>query len=103
MGLNAPAKLIPKKDEVIALAPLMREYWQKALQPFRGGGIRRRLLTWGLSLSWIALLIIVVAGYSYTERQIRLDAAALQSELASVTGERVRNFVRRKIERFSDN
>jgi len=27
----------------------------------------------------------------------------LQSELASVTGERIRNFVRRKIERFSDN
>ena len=35
-------------------------------------------------------------------RQIRQDAAALQSELASVTAERIRNFVRRKIERFSD-
>ncbi len=36
-------------------------------------------------------------------RQIRRDAAALQSELASVTGEQIRTFVRRKIERFSDN
>src|SRR5580765_6675796 len=36
-------------------------------------------------------------------RQIRQDAAALQSELATVTGERIRNFIRRKIERFSDN
>jgi signal transduction histidine kinase len=72
------------------------------LVPLRGGGIRRRLMAWGLSLFGIALLIVVVAAYFYMARQIRQDAAALQSELASVTGERVRNFVRRKIERFSD-
>ncbi len=73
------------------------------LGPLRGGGIRRRLLMWGLSLFGIALLVVVVAGYFYMARQIRQDAAALQSELASVTGEQIHNFVRHKIERFSDN
>ena len=58
---------------------------------------------WGLSLFGMALLFVVVAGYFYMVRQIRQDAAAFQSELASVTGEQIRNFVRRKIERFSDN
>ena len=58
---------------------------------------------WGLSLFGIALLVVVVAGYFYMARQIRQDAAALQSELASVTGEQIRTFVRRKIDRFSDN
>ena len=84
-------------------ASVMRDFWKKILGPFRGGGIRRRLLMWGLSLFGIALLVVVVAGYFYMVRQIRQDAAALQSELASVTAERIRNFVRRKIERFSDN
>jgi signal transduction histidine kinase len=69
----------------------------------RGGGIRRRLLVWGLSLFGIALTIVVFTGYSYTVRQIKRDAAELQSELASVTAQRIHNFVRRKIERFSDN
>src|SRR6266508_1988184 len=81
----------------------MRHFWEKMLIPLRGGGIRRRLLMWGLSLFGIALLVVVVAGYFYMARQIRQDAAALQSELASVTGEQIRNFVRHKIERFSDN
>src|SRR6266508_3787079 len=81
----------------------MRDCWKKMLGPLRGGGIRRRLLMWGLSLFGIAFLFVGVAGYFYMARQIRQDAAALQSELASVTGEQIRNFVRRKIERFSDN
>jgi hypothetical protein len=68
-----------------------------------GSGIRRRLMLWGLSLFGIALLVLVGAGYSYMARQIRQDAAALQSELAIVTAEQIRTFVRRKIERFSDN
>jgi len=89
--------------EVIPRALVMRDFWKKILVPIRGGGIRRRLMAWGLSLFGIALLVVVVAGYFYMARQIRQDAAALQSELASVTGERIRNFVRRKIERFSDN
>ena len=90
-------------DEVIPWALVMRNFWKKILVPLRGGGIRRRLLMWGLSLFGIALSVVVFAGYSYTVRQIQLDAAALQSEFASVTGEQIRNFVRRKIDRFSDN
>ena len=103
MGLNIPTQIVPMADEVIPRALVMRDFWKKILVPLRGGGIRRRLMAWGLSLFGIALLVVVVAGYFYMARQIRQDAAALQSELASVTGERVRNFVRRKIERFSDN
>jgi signal transduction histidine kinase/HAMP domain-containing protein len=81
----------------------MWDFGKKVLVAIRGGGIRRRLMVWGLSLFGLALTIVVVAGYSYTVRQIQGDAAALQSELASVTGEGIRSFVRRKIERFSDN
>ena len=103
MGLNIPTQIVPMADEVIPRALVMRDFWKKILVPLRGGGIRRRLMAWGLSLFGIALLVVVVAGYFYMARQIRQDAAASQSELASVTGERVRNFVRRKIERFSDN
>jgi hypothetical protein len=68
-----------------------------------GGGIQRRLLFWGLGLFGTALLVMVGAGYLYMASQIRHDAAALQSELAVVTAEQIRTFVRRKIERFSDN
>lgn len=46
--------------------------------------------------------MVVTASYLYTVRQIHEDAAELQSEIASVTAERIRNFVQRKIERFSD-
>jgi signal transduction histidine kinase len=77
--------------------------WRKIVRvPLGGGGIRRRLLIWGLSLFGIALAVVVFAGYSYTVRQIKRDAAELQAELASVTAERIHNFVQRKIERFSD-
>src|SRR5688572_25898570 len=81
----------------------LQNVWNRMLDTFAGGGIRRRLMLWGLSLFGLALLVFVVAGYSYMSRQIRRDAAALQSELASVTSEQIRSFVRRKIERFSDN
>ena len=47
--------------------------------------------------------MVVTAGYFYMERQIRRDAAALQSELAAMTSDQIYRFVRRKIERFSDN
>ncbi len=76
----------------------MRDLIDKILTPFRSG-IRRRLLIWGLSLFCIGLTIIVVSAYYYT---VGL-AAALQSELASLTAEQIRSFVRRKIDRFSDN
>src|SRR5512142_3222017 len=68
----------------------------------RTGGIRRRLLMWGLGLFGISLLIVVVACYSYFVSQIKTDAGELQSEIASVTADRIRVFVQRKIERFSD-
>ena len=81
----------------------MIHLWIKMLGPFRGGGIRRRLLFSGLSLFGIALSIVVSVGYYYIVWQIRQDAAALQSELAKVTSDQIRSFVRRKIERFTDN
>ena len=78
--------------------------WRKIVRvPLGGGGIRRRLLIWGLSLFGIALAVVVFAGYSYTVKQIKRDAAELQAEIASVTAQRIHNFVQRKIERFSDN
>jgi signal transduction histidine kinase len=89
-------------DEVIPWALVTRDFWKKKLVPLRSGGIRRRLLVWGLSLFGLALTIVVSVGYFYTLRQIERDAAELQAELASVTADRIRNFVRRKIERFSD-
>jgi signal transduction histidine kinase len=81
---------------------VMRDFRKKVLVHIRGGGIRRRLLMWGLSLFGIALTVVVVAGYSYTVSQIERDAAELQTEIASVTADRIRTFVQRKIERFSD-
>src|SRR6266404_476441 len=89
-------------DQVVSGFLAMRHFWKQKLGSLRSGGIRRRLLMWGLSIFGLGLLVVVVAGYFYIVRQIRQDAAALQSELASVTGEQIRNFVRRKIERFSD-
>src|SRR5580765_5341575 len=99
---NAPPEILSMVGKAIPRPAVMRDFWKIILGPFRGGGIRRRLLMWGLSLFGTALFVVVVAGYFYMVRQIRQDAAALQSELASVTAERIRNFVRRKIERFSD-
>jgi signal transduction histidine kinase len=57
---------------------------------------------WGLGLFGIALSAVVAVGYSYSVRQIRRDAAELQTEIASMTADRIRAFVQRKIERFSD-
>ena len=88
-------------DEVIRV--LVMSDWKKIARfPLRRGGIRRRLLMWGLSLFGIALTAVVMAGYSYNVRQIKRDAAELQVEIASVTADRIHAFVRHKIERFSD-
>ena len=77
--------------------------WKKIARfLLRRGGIRRRLLMWGLSFFGIALTAVVMAGYSYTVRQIKRDAAELQAEIASVTADGIHTFGRRKIERFSD-
>src|SRR6185369_4189232 len=79
-----------------------RDSWKATVHRLRSGGIRRRLLIWGLNLFGIALLVVVAAGYFYMARQIRQDTAALQSEIASVTAGEIRNFVQRKFDRFSD-
>lgn len=65
--------------------------------------IRRRLLGWGLSLFGIAFLTAVFAGYYYLENQIRQDTASLQSEIAATTANQIYDFVKRKIERITDN
>ena len=96
-------EIVPVPHEVIRYVLVMRDFGKTVLVLLLGGGIRRRLMAWGLSLFGLALTTVVVAGYSYTVSQIQRDAAALQSELASVTSEGIRSFVRRKIERFSDN
>ncbi len=101
--LDIPKEIVPVANKVTRLALGLRDFWRRQRVALLSGGIQRRLLIWCLSLFWITLLVVVIAGYSYTERQIRLDAAALQSELASVTAEKIRNFVLRKTERFSDN
>lgn len=88
-------------DEVIRWV-LMSARKKPARLPLHGWGISRRLLIWGLGLFGIALTAVVVAGYFYTLKQIEQDAAELQAEIASVTADRIRAFVRRKIERFSD-
>ena len=88
-------------DEVIRV--LVMSDWKKIARfPLRRGGIRRRLLMWGLSFFGIALTAVVMAGYSYTVRQIKRDAAELQAEIATVTADGIHTFGRRKIERFSD-
>src|SRR5262245_10879012 len=80
----------------------MYDFLNKIVVPLRGG-IRRRLLALGLSLFCVALTIAVVTGYFYTVGLIKEDAADLQAELAAVTADNIHKFVRRKIERFSDN
>ena len=80
----------------------MRDFGKKVLASLRGGGIRRRLMMWGLSLFGIALTLVVVAELFLYRKPDQRDAAQLQREIASVTAERIRDFVQRKIERFSD-
>jgi len=98
--LNAPTETA--LNEVTPWPLAMRDFAKKVLVPLRGGGIRRRLLMWGLGVFGIALSVVVVASYSYSVNQIKRDAAELQTEIASFTADRIRTFVRRKIERFSD-
>jgi signal transduction histidine kinase len=101
-GLKIPTGMIPVVNEAVRWSVFRRDFGEKVLVSLRGGGIRRRLMMWGLSLFGIALTVVVVVGYFYTVNQIKKDAAQLQMEIASVTAERIRDFVQRKIERFSD-
>src|ERR1700730_4918998 len=97
-GLSIHTELLSLADEAIRCAAVVREFfWKKGLVLFRRGGIRRRLLVWGLSLFGVALTVVVVVGYSYTVNQIKRDASELQTEVASVTADRIRSFVHRKI------
>ena len=97
-----PGEIVPTAHEIIRSVFIKPVFLKKAVLSMHGGGIRRRLLMWGLGVFGIALTAVVAASYFYTVRQIQRDAAYLQSELASVTAERIRDFVQRKIERFSD-
>ena len=102
-GLKVPAIISTRlTDEVVRWSSVHVGFWKKVLVAIHGGGIRRRLMMWGLSLFGIALTVVVVAGYSYTVSQIKKDATQLQMEIASVTAERIRTFVQQKIERVSD-
>jgi predicted lipid-binding transport protein (Tim44 family) len=95
--LKSKTQTAPAPSIKAPSGPYVCSFFRKMLGPLFGGGIRRRLMVWGLSLFGMALLVFVVAGYSYMARQIRRDAAALQSELALVTAEQIHTFVRRKI------
>ena len=82
----------------------MRNLFTKATRLFsrRGGGIRRRLLIWGLTLLGIALIGNTLAGSIYTRGLIRKEAAGLQTEIASRVALEIEEFVRRKVERLLD-
>ncbi|MBI2351974.1 MAG: HAMP domain-containing protein, partial [Deltaproteobacteria bacterium] len=78
--------------------------WQKFTKLFhwKSGSIRRRLLTWGLTLFGLALIINTLAGSLYTRRLIKDGAGKLQREIASRVAEEIEDFVRRKVDRLSD-
>ncbi len=59
-------------------------------------------MAWGLALLGAALVINTVAGSIFTERQFRQSNAELQKNMASLTANRIRNLMMRKIERLQD-
>jgi signal transduction histidine kinase/HAMP domain-containing protein len=75
----------------------MGKGWQ-----MRGGGIRRRLMFWGLGLIGSALGLNTIATTIYTRRHIEQSTAALQSEIAVVTARHIQTYISRKLERLSD-
>jgi signal transduction histidine kinase len=101
-GPNVPTVMIPIANEVGRWLMFLLDFGRRALVRLYGGGIRRRLMMSGLSLFGLALTLVVVTGYYYTVSQIKKDAAQLQSEVASMTADRIHSFVQHKIERFSD-
>jgi len=107
-GVNSLASTLTHKEITLerslpSFKALANREWRKLIgSPLGDGGIRRRFLLWGLSFFGLTLTVVIIASYSYTERQIRRDAVQLQSEIATVTADRINNFVKRKIERFSD-
>lgn len=78
--------------------------WRKLTKLFhwKSGSIRRRLLTWGLTLFGLVLIINTLAGSLYTRRLIKKEAAELQKEIALRVAEEIEDFVRREVDRLSD-
>jgi signal transduction histidine kinase len=66
------------------------------------GGIRRRLMLFGLILLGAVLVLSTLAGSSYTRKQIYASTAALQTEIASATARHIHHFMTRKVERLRD-
>jgi signal transduction histidine kinase len=66
------------------------------------GGIRRRLMLFGLILLGAVLALSTFAGSSYTRKQIYEASAALQTEIASATARHIHHFMTRKVERLRD-
>jgi signal transduction histidine kinase len=76
--------------------------WSYIRANFRRGGIRSRLMAWGLGLFGIAFGLNTMAGTIYTRRQIGQSTAALQSEIAALTARHIQTYLARKIERLDD-
>src|SRR5688500_15442378 len=66
------------------------------------GGIRRRLMLFGLILLGAVLVLSTFAGSSYTRKQIYDSTAALQTEIAAATARHIHHFMTRKVERLRD-
>jgi signal transduction histidine kinase len=68
----------------------------------RGGGLRRRLMIWGLGLIGAALGANTIAGTIYTRQQIGQSTVVLQSEIANLTARHIQTYISRKVERLND-
>jgi signal transduction histidine kinase len=76
--------------------------WSQIRVAVGRGGIRSRLMTWGLGLFGVAFALNTIAGSIYTRRQIGQSTAALQAEIAGLTARHIQTFIARKIERLDD-
>ena len=79
----------------------MRDRQKITIRPYIGG-IRRRLMLFGLILLGTVLVLSTFAGSSYTRKQIYESTAALQTEIASASARQIHHFVTRKVERLRD-
>jgi signal transduction histidine kinase/HAMP domain-containing protein len=59
-------------------------------------------MVWGLGLVGTALGLNTLAGSIYTRRQIEQSTAALQMEVATLTGRHIQTYISRKFERLHD-
>jgi signal transduction histidine kinase/HAMP domain-containing protein len=76
--------------------------WSSIPAAARSGGIRSRLMAWGLGLFGVAFALNTIVGSIYTRRQIGASTAALQAEIAGLTARHIQTFIARKIERLDD-